>query len=202
MTERIAVLGVDPSLRGLAAALHVEGLPVHEHWQKSTPIEGLWGRALRNRTLVDPVAELARQARPRLVVVEGYSMGNFDQYGNLDRAELGGVLRDHLRPHAEMLIEVAPTSLKKFVTGFGGGGALPKELTPQQRRAQLAQRRKDSKGAVKRALEAEHGRVFKNDDAADAFALLQIGLCLCGLAQPSTDAQREVLKGLRAKAAA
>lgn len=197
----ITVMGIDASLRGMAYALAGPELRLLIGRSTSEPASGVRGRVQRYRSLVDPIVELARQHTPRLVLIESYAYG-VQGSGVIDRAELGGILRDRLLPHCEMFVEPGTSQIKKFATGFGGGGALPKGLTEQQRKQQLAQRRKDSKGAVKTALEAMYGVRLRNDDEADAFALLQMGLCLCGLEEPRADAQRDVVEALREKAQA
>jgi Holliday junction resolvasome RuvABC endonuclease subunit len=206
MTERIAVLGVDPSLRGLAYALVHSSFPndPHEGVAKSNPAKDVRARVERYKAIVEPVVELARLHKPRVVLIENYAYG-VNGFGVIDRAELGGVLRCSLAPHCEVMLEIGTSTLKKWAAGFGGGGKLPPGLTEQQRKQQLARRRKDSKNAVRKGLTALYGVSFEGadkDDQADAFALMKIGACLVGLDEPRNDAQREVLKGLRQKAAA
>lgn len=201
MSERVSVLGVDPSLRGMAYALAADGALVEERWEKSAPAEGVRARIARYRKLVDPIEDVARRYTPRVALVETYPYG-MQGSAVVDLGELGGLLRDRLLQHCEHVLEVNVVHVKIFATGSAGGGALPKGLTPQQRREQLAQRRKDSKGAVKRALEGRYGRVFRNDDAADAYALMRMGLCLVGLAEPMDDGERRAVAALRARSEA
>lgn len=201
MTE-VSVIGVDPSLSGFAFAVGM-----HRPWSswvldyegrsQSKPCgASAAARVSRYRTLIEPRVEAARQRKPRVICVEGYAFGAVGR-GIVDRAELGGILRDRLAPHCEFLLEVAPATLKKFCTGNGGGGRLAVGLAEQERARQLAQRRRDSKAAVMGALSARYGRTFDTDDAADAFGLMLIGLALCGVIECETPEQRHVVQGLR-----
>ncbi len=201
MSERIAVLGIDSSLRGLACMLGVEGLPVHEHWATSGTAPDVNARVRRYDELLEPVVELARQHKPRVALIEGYAYSRNDA-GAKYIAEFGGILRRELSRHCGVLVEVGTSTLKKHATGKGGGGAYPKGLTDEQRQEQQRARRKAGKGAVAKALLAQYGRTFDNDDLADAYVLLRIGMNLVGMSEPETQAQAQVLKGLRAKAAA
>ena len=199
------VLGIDPSLRGCAFALGgvLGGTlgTLFEDVRKSNPAKDVNERVRRYRAIVDPLVEVARCGKPRLAVIESYAFG-VQVFGLVDRAELGGILRDRLAPHCELILEVGTSAVKKWATGFGGGGKLPPGLTEQQRRQQLARRRKDSKTAVRNGIADLYGVRYEGDDAddqADAYALMRIGACLVGIDEPRTDAQREVVASLRRK---
>lgn len=212
MSEHVAVMGVDPSLCGLGYALARGELPMYEGWCGSEPVRSLRERIQRCRDLCEPVIDLARQAAPRVALIEDYAFGAGKGRGGVDarmiyRAELGGILRHELLKHCEMVLDVNVAVVKKWSTGRGNLGPYPKGLTEQQLRQQKAQRRKDSKGAVQRGLEDMYGRPYiedetGGDDMADAHTLARIALCLCGLDEPRTDAQREVVQALRARAEA
>lgn len=201
MTERVAVAGIDPSLRGMALVLGVEGLPDYELWKRSKPADGVRARIARYRALVDPIEEVLRQHKPRMALIETYPYG-VSSKSVVDLGELGGILRDAVLRHCEHVLEVNVVHVKLFATGSTGGGAYPKGLTDEQREQMRAERRAESKHAVKTALEERYGITLRNDDVADAFALKQMGACLVGLAEPLTDFEARVVDGLRAKAAA
>lgn len=175
-----SVLGIDPSLTGFAICMHVPGRPLIEGEWKSDPAKGARNRMARCEQLVRGVLQAAVAHQPSLVLIEAYSYGsaNRGEQGHHDRLELGGILRwklCELLPHAA-IVEVAPSSLKKFATGDGKAG----------------------KPQVISALASAHKRRFATDNAADAFALCQLGLALTGqLPPPSTKAERTYLAGLR-----
>jgi Holliday junction resolvasome RuvABC endonuclease subunit len=205
MTERIAVLGVDPSLTGLGFSLGVYSaagvalLPEYDGWVATDTATSPRDRVARYRRLSDEVVELARQHKPRVVVFEGHNAAM--TFGRaFDRAEARSVLYERIEPHCDQMLEALPSQLQKFVTGRGGHGAYPKGLSKQQLAEQKRLRRKLTKGAVKKAMEERFGIALLNDDVGDARALLCIGLCLCELAEPETHAQREVVETLREKA--
>lgn len=172
-----AVMGIDPSLAGFAYAIAVESgneLQIHEALLKTKPSgDDVRARVDRYRLIVEPTIAAVRSLGVGLCVIEGYSFGSAG--GKVsghahDRAELGGILRNALVDVCRV-VEVAPSSLKKYATGKGNA----------------------DKAEVISALSRRYGRTFKSDDAADAFALLQIGLCLVGTASPENRAQQEVI---------
>lgn len=179
-----AVMGCDPSLAGFAFSVAAEGLHgalhIHEHIIKTKPSgDDVRARCERYRSIVQPTVAAVHAHVVSLVVIEGYSFGSAG--GKVsghahDRAELGGVLRNQLVDYCRV-VEVAPTTLKKFATGKGNA----------------------DKAEVVSALSRRYGRTFKSDDAADAFALMQIGLCLTGDFDPETRAQQEVIAMLCGK---
>jgi Holliday junction resolvasome RuvABC endonuclease subunit len=175
------VLGIDPSLTGFAICYSVPGKQLVEGRWSSKPATTVRGRMERYERLIRGVLDVVRAQQPGLILIEGYAFAAAGraQQGHHDRAELGGVLRYRLcgllRPDARIL-EVAPSTLKKYATG---DGRAPKAFVTSE----LARR---------------YQRRFTTDDAADAFALCQLGLALtCQLPHPSTKAERLYLAGLR-----
>lgn len=169
-----AVLGIDPSLTGMAAALARPGLPVFETRVSSDPGSQVRQRVKRYQSLVRPIMKLARQYQPELVLIEGYARVNPRKFrGVFDRVELGGVLRLALVQHLPdaVIVEVSPTSLKKFAAGDGSA----------------------SKAGVGKGLRCVYGRTFNSDDEADAYGLARIGLCVTGQSAPETEEQRGVV---------
>jgi len=173
------VLAIDPSLAGCAYALAMPGAaPVLER-VKTAPAPSVRGRLGRYEQITTPIVELARQHEPALCLIEGYSFGSprAPQKGHHDRAELGGVLRWRLRNCVGEFLEVAPTTLKKWVCGKGNA--------PKAEVVSTASRRWD--------------RSFRTDDEADAYALMMLGLALVGANTPQTKVQAEVVSLLRAR---
>ncbi len=170
--QQHAVMGIDPSLTGLAACVALPGLPLYEIHKGSKPASSVRGRVARFDALAAPVLELARVHQPELVLLEGYSFGSKGR-GTIDRAEFGGILRRGLvralSPSA-CIVEVSPKSLKMF--GADNGNA--------------------DKAEMMRVLESVYGRKFRNDDQADAFALVMLGMAALGMSAPHTKKQRTV----------
>jgi Holliday junction resolvasome RuvABC endonuclease subunit len=175
-----SVLGIDPSLTGFATCMHVPGRPLIEGEWKSDPAKCVRDRMARCEQLVRGTLQAATAHHPSLVLIEAYSYGSAHrgEQGHHDRLELGGILRwklCELLPKAA-IVEVAPSSLKKFTTGDGKAG----------------------KPLIISSLASKFGRRFGTDNAADAFALCQLGLALTGQAPPpSTKAERAYLAALR-----
>jgi len=174
------VLGIDPSLTGFAICYSVPGKQLVEGRWSSKPATTVRGRMERYERLIRGVLDVVRAQQPGLILIEGYAFAAAGraQQGHHDRAELGGVLRWKLCELAQCpIIEPAPASLKKFVTGSGVG----------------------SKDIMVSTLARDHQRTFSSDDQADAFALCQLGLALTDqLPPPSTKAARIYLDKLRA----
>jgi Holliday junction resolvasome RuvABC endonuclease subunit len=173
------VLGIDPSLTGFAICYSVPGKRIETNRWASKPASTVRDRVARYERVIRGVIELVHAQQFDLILIEGYSYGSASrkQQGHHDRAELGGVLRWRLCELTQCpIIEPAPSSLKKFVTGNGVG----------------------SKDIMVSTLAVQHQRVFSNDDDADAFALCQLGLALTGqLPPPSTKVERLYLDKLR-----
>jgi Holliday junction resolvasome RuvABC endonuclease subunit len=174
------VMGIDPSLRGCAVAIAAPNAPTHTQRWKTDACEGVHARVARYRSIADPIAELARQHKPQLVVIEGYAMGTDKSKGNRgvhDRVELGGILRDRIVDHCDQVLEVAASQLKLFAAGHGFA----------------------DKRDIREQLEVQYGRTFPNDDEADAWVCMLLGLQLAGVGEPENQFQLEVvckLKGL------
>lgn len=171
------VLGIDPSLTGFAICYSEPGKALKDSRWSSKPADGVRDRCARYEQLMRGVLQLVPALHPALVLIEAYAFSKGEQYGHHDIAEFGGVLRTELCKRTTCpIVEVAPNTLKKFTTGDG----------------------KASKPLMISELAKKHGRRFASDDAADAFALCQLGLALTGqIPEPSTKAERTYLAGLR-----
>lgn len=180
-----SVLGIDPSLTGFAICHHVPGRELYEGRWTTKPAGTVPERMERYEQLIRGTLQSALAHKPALVLIEGYALAPpGKQRGHHDRAELGGVLRcklwELLKSEIERgechIVEVAPSSLKKFTTG---DGKAPKPFMVSE-------------------LARKHSRRFTTDDQADAFALCQLGLALTGqVPQPSTKPERTYLQALR-----
>lgn len=168
------VVGVDPSLTATAICrLSPDSLETpYTLVVTSLPAKGLISRLDRYKTIVDRLLvdmDLAKS----LVLIEGYSYGSQGR-GILNLAEFGGILRMRLwLKHLAGFVEVAPTTLKKFLLGKGGGKGTDKD-------------------AIAVALYKRWGIEMKTADERDAYVLARIGAVLTGWAEPENRAQREV----------
>lgn len=162
----VRVLAIDPSLAGCAVATAVGGQDAVVQRIKTKPVprvevhgrdpvRDVRGAVHRYRAIADRIATIARRGSSLdLVLIEGYAFVDGNA-GELDRIELGGVIRDRLADVAP-IVEVAPATLKKFATGNG----------------------RASKDEMIGALASRHMHAFTSNDEADAFALLMLGLCV------------------------
>jgi crossover junction endodeoxyribonuclease RuvC len=108
-----------------------------------------------------------------LVVIEGLSFGH-NLPSAQERAGLHWMVRYWLWKQAIEAVLVAPTQLKKFVTGKGSA----------------------EKSVMLREVFRQWNISADNDNEADAYGLYRIGLCLLG-EEPRTQAQRDVIATLR-----
>lgn len=172
---RRTIIGLDPSLRKFGmCTITGEGAVHLRHW--GTDIEGtLRMRVSRLRRMAVPAVEACKAQKPILVLIEGPAFGSKGS-GIVERYMARGVLLEKLEGFPDNIVEVPPTSLKKFATGKGTG----------------------DKAAVVSSLTARYGQSFEVDDEADAFALAKIGEIVAGYAESQTQAQSEVCAQVKA----
>lgn len=170
------VMGIDPSLTGTAVCLMTPPEHFVMHRFTSKPAMGVHDRMERFTSLVDGVLSTIDAIVPKLVVIEGYSFASQGAM-QLDRIEYGGILRYELDARGYNIVEVPPTSLKKFCCGKGNG---------------------DKTGVIS-ALTKRYGVEFHTNDEYDAMGLALLGMCLTGLSEPHTKAQADVIKRIGAK---
>lgn len=106
-----------------------------------------------------------------LAAIEGYSMGS--QNRPFDLGEIGGVVRVVLFDNKVPYVVVAPTSLKKFVTGNGQA----------------------SKDSMRRAVRRKWKIDIDQNDACDAYGLARVALAMHQKVSQDR-AELEVLKTL------
>lgn len=173
------VLGIDPSLTGFAICYSVPGKRVYEGEWSSKPTTTVRGRVARYEQLIRGTLEIVLAQKPQLILIEAYAyqLAGGKQSGHaMERAELGGILRLKLCERTQCpIVEVSPTTLKKFVTGAGTG----------------------SKDFMVSTLAKNYVRTFTSDNQADAFALCQLGLALTGQVDVRTKPEREYLGKLK-----
>lgn len=164
------VCGIDPSLTGTAI---VWGTSPTEYEYRRFPTKSsgsdVVARTRRIEHLVHDIDVLLEEIRPDAIFIEGYSFGS--KYNREMLGEFGGVLRFHIVDRAPVVVEVQPSSLKKFATGSG---------------------------SAKKDIVAAHcvnrwGAMFKDTDTYDAFVLYMVGLVAVGSLTPGNSVQKEVV---------
>jgi len=169
------VIGIDPSLTSFALARSVLRkrewfTDVHVFKSKSpgkkAPVEA---RMRRIDDLVLNALKVIQEIRPKVIVIEGYAYGA--NTAGVYLGELGGILRKCLLPMTDHLVEVAPTTLKKFVTGKGNA----------------------NKTQMVSTIASKYNLVLKTDDEADAYGLMEMAKVLAGF-EEGTKQEKEVLK--------
>lgn len=117
---------------------------------------------------------VARLVEPTdLVVIEGLAFMS-QTPSALERTGLWYLLRHYFWCRRIACVSLPPTSLKKFTTGSG-------KAEKQHMLLEVFKRWNISAA---------------DDNQADAYSLGRVGLCLRGVAEPETQAQREVLRKL------
>jgi crossover junction endodeoxyribonuclease RuvC len=147
------VMSIDPSLTGFAICILNEDAEVLYTSEKGTKaVKTLKGRLNRLRGLADNARKIAEDFKPDLILIEGYSYGSSGR-AIISLAELGIMVRDRLSG-TSTLVEVPPTTLKKFITGKGNA----------------------SKVQIASTLAKKYDISFTSDNHADAYGLAQLGL--------------------------
>lgn len=180
------VIGLDPSLVSFGVCLYhpdtgdVRTVVVGD----KTSTKELLGRLDRyDRICAQVLTFLRTEGRgedPQLIAIEGYSFGST---GNAFAwtCECGGILRHMLvRQCRYEVVEIAPTTLKKFIIGKGGGKGTDKT-------------------GMALATFKRYGVEFGTSDETDAYGLARIAACLVGAEKPATTFQREVIAKLKEK---
>lgn len=108
-----------------------------------------------------------------MIVIEGYSYGSFA--GTRACVEIGGIVRYHLLEAGKSPIEVAPTTLKKFILGKGVG----------------------EKSLMQMRILERYGCAIEDNNIADAFGLAKIGEAIDGDADGLPQFQAEVITMLK-----
>ena len=109
----------------------------------------------------------------RLIAFEGLSFGSRDT--NQERAGLAFCIRLELYRRGIAFLLVPPATLKKFVTGKGNA----------------------EKSIVIKEVYKRWGVECADDNQADAVGLLQLLRCYHGDLEPTTEAQRDVIRKLK-----
>ena len=173
----INVIGIDPSLSKTAIVIGSEHRKEKVFLITSKPLgDSVCQRMSRFEQMVAGIMRTIRENTDPLSVsrifIENYSFGS--KFAREALGEFGGILRWHLVEVDPQIVEVAPTTMKKFVTGKGNG----------------------DKDAVRMHCLKNWGYESQGNDDADAYGLWRLGLCVCGLDDAMNQAQRESVKKL------
>ena len=175
MSEIPYVLGIDPSLTGTAVAKYfTDGSHDVERFSSKNLGKSVRERDQRYLRLTERIMDFIGieegEPEPAVICIENYA---FDaQNRGMELAEYGGILRSDLCVFGSPIEEVAPATLKKFVTGSG---------------------RADK--AMMAAKTLNNWKVgFATDDHFDAFGLARVAACLAGFEPPENIKQAECLK--------
>ena len=145
------IIGIDPSLTGTGVAA-AEGL--HTITSKPGPNPSLVSRSARLNAIVRAIDD--RTMTVDLVVIEAPSLAQKSQAGTLDRNGLWWLIVDRLHTKGIAVVEVTPSTLKKFATGKGNA----------------------TKPDMRMALDQRAGLDCRDDNQVDAWWLRQVGLHL------------------------
>lgn len=162
--------GIDPSMSNTAVAI-VD--PFLHYKVQCFPTKscgrGVAERMDRFNGIASSVFRFLRDAEPRVICIEGYSHGSTDV---ATLGEFGGILRSRLTLLDHVTIfDVAPATLKKFVTGKGAG----------------------KKAGVIGALAREFGVAFHTDDEYDAFGLALMARLIGTTTDPGNLPRRQAI---------
>lgn len=172
--EVIAAIDVSMTSTGLCYGTNADD------WQtlavKSKPRgNDVANRVKRYEGIVEQVDRVLSVVKPKLILIEGYSMGS--KNGREMAGELGALIRWHALDYTPHILEVAPSTLKKFATGKGNG----------------------DKALVQAHVQKRWGQIFESNDEADAFCLFHMALCISGRNEPETQPQREAVAAVLSK---
>lgn len=172
------VMGIDPSLTGFAMV--IMGDDCYERKEISTT-SSKWGKTVRGRIaryrhLLGSCLEFAEKYDVSQFFVEGYSFASRGQ-AVITLAEFGGVLRDRLLWRNNLVLEIAPTMLKKFATGKGNANKI----------------------LVLQEIAKRYGIFFDSDNLGDAYIAAKIGRILIGKEAVSNLLQSSVIDKLQSQ---
>lgn len=161
-------MGIDPSLTGCAVAVINKAGEFIESQKFSNNLRGIQ----RLIFIRDKVIQFLIKYNITMAGIEGYARGA--QCKREEAGELGGLLRVALFERGVSFIDIAPSQIKKFVTGKGN----------------------TQKDHVLLAVYKKHGVEFTTNDEADAFVAAQIARAMNETVE-TLAYEKEVLKKLK-----
>jgi len=174
MTDLITSIGIDLSLVGTGVVVLENGKFSKRELIKSKPtVDGTPADEVKRiRGIVEQVKKIVDEYRPTIAVIEGLAFMARNSTALVQLSALNYMTRAMLMDYGIPFVIVAPTSLKKFITG---NGAAKKDVMLIE--------------TFKR-----YGVTILNDNEADAYGLAQVGLALKGgNLKPIIKIQQEVL---------
>jgi Holliday junction resolvasome RuvABC endonuclease subunit len=172
--NHIISIGIDTSLTGTGVIVLNDGKIVGQKLIKSKPVPD--GKPIdevrRIETIVGEIFLVVKEHKPQIAVIEGLAFMVKNTTALVQLSALNYFTRSMLMKNGVPFVIVAPTSLKKFITG---NGASKKDVMLME--------------TFKR-----YGVTILDDNENDAYGLAQVGLALLGgNSKSTTKLQEEVL---------
>lgn len=167
------IAGIDPSLTATAVVLSdpaagPEGYKLRVFGSKNLGDE-VRARFTRFEDMVGRITSYLAENGVKEIFLESYSFAS--KFNVTLLAEFGGVLRWNLLDVGEVY-EIAPSTLKKFVTGAGNT---------------------KGKDLLAACVVQRWGVMLDSSDAFDAYSAWRLGRCALAIDEPANDAQREAV---------
>lgn len=168
--ELISSIGLDLSLVGTGVVLLENGKIIKQQLIKSKPVGNKpVNEVKRIQKIVEEIEFTIGEYRPRIAVIEGLAFMARNSTALVQLSALNYMTRAMLMNYNIPFVIVAPTTLKKFVTG---NGASKKDVMLIE--------------TFKR-----WGVTILDDNEADAYGLAQVGLALLGGNSKDTNQKQE-----------
>ena len=174
MSKNIISVGLDLSLTGSGVVVLEDGKIIEQRLIKSkpTPDGKPKDEVERIQKIVTDIELIVSEFKPQVAVIEGLAFMVRNATALVQLSALNYMTRAMLLDYDIPFIIVAPTSLKKFITG---NGAAKKDI-------------------ILIELYKRYGVTILDDNEADAYGLSQIGLVLLnGNSKVTTKLQNEVI---------
>lgn len=175
--QHIRSIGIDLSLVGSGVVVLDDGDIVAQHLIKSKPVGTKPIDELKRiRKIVEEIEMIISEEIPTIAVVEGMAFMARNTTALVQLSALNYMARAMLFDYHVPFVIVAPTSLKKFITG---SGASKKDIMLME-------------------IYKQYDVTILDDNEADAFALAQVGLALLDKhTKPLNKKQEEVIELLK-----
>lgn len=120
MAKKIISLGLDLSLTGTGVIILEDGKIIKRHLIKSKPVGDLpLNEVRRIRKIVEEIEMIVSENEIQIAVIEGLAFMVRNATALVQLSALNYMVRGMLDDYHIPFVIVAPTSLKKFVTGSG-----------------------------------------------------------------------------------
>lgn len=173
--DDMVAIGIDPSLTGTGVVVLKGGKLIEKHLIKSKRVDETHAsEVVRLNYIKDAVMGIVTMHDPDVVCMEGLAFMAKNTTALVQLAGLNYMIRSAMTTHdhnVEWAI-IAPSSLKKFITGKGTG----------------------QKDLVMLEIYKRYGVTMDDNNVADAYALAQVGTAVVGAHRKTlTKAQQEVV---------